>query len=85
MENFETPPLIQQSYDAFRKALLELLKTNEGEWVGLNGDICLGFAKNPSKLYQKAFKLGLTEWQFIVHLVVPEVPEEMNLEDLLDL
>lgn len=64
-------PMIQQSIDAFRRELPELLKTHRDQWVAYYGDERLGFGKTQTKLYQQGFRGGLTRNDFIVAFVEP--------------
>ena len=64
-------PLIQQSIDAFRRDLPELLKRHRGKWVAYHGNERLGFGSSERELYQAGFQSGLTRNDFIVAPVKP--------------
>ncbi len=67
----EPLPMIQESIDAFRRDLPQLLKTHRGKWVAYHGDERLGFGKTQTELYQQGFRRGLTRNDFIVGIVEP--------------
>jgi hypothetical protein len=60
------PPMIVKSEAAFYRDLPELLKTHYWKWVAYHGDKRLGFAKTQTELYQRYFKQGLKEDEFVV-------------------
>lgn len=64
-------PTIQESIDAFRRDLPELLKTHPGKWVAYHGHERLGVGKTQTELYQQGFRRGLTQNDFIVGFVEP--------------
>ena len=85
--NYEISPMIQRSVEAFRRDLPGLLQTKKrlGQWVAYHGDRQLGFAKSKTKLYQECLRQGLKIDEFIVRCVAPDLPDEIDPEELLDL
>jgi hypothetical protein len=75
--NLVVAPAIQNSLDAFRAALPELLKnkTPEQEWVAFCGDELITFGRTKTETYQECFRRGLKFGTFIVMGVDPEVDE----------
>jgi len=62
----EPLPMIQESIQAFRRDLPEMLKSHRGKWVAYHGDDRIGFGKTQTELYQKCFRRGLTRDDFVV-------------------
>jgi hypothetical protein len=85
--NYDIPPLIQRSMDAFRRDLPELLKTKKlaGQWVAYHGDQRIGLGSKKAPLYQQCLKRGLKIDEFIVMCVTPDLPDEIDPEELMDL
>lgn len=54
-----TPPAIQQSIDAFRKDLDEMLAKYRGKWVAYHRGRQIGFASSQLKLYKRCAREGL--------------------------
>ena len=67
----EPLPLIQQSIDAVRNDLPELVKTHRGRWAAYHGEQRLGIGTSQTELYQQGFRRGLTRNDFIVGLIEP--------------
>lgn len=67
----DPPPMIQESINAFRRDLPELLKTHKGKWVAYHGDEQVSFGRTQTGLYQICFRRGLTRDDFVVGFVEP--------------
>jgi hypothetical protein len=85
LRSFDLPPLIERALAAFRRDLPELMKTHYRKWVAYHGDERIGFAKTETELYQECFRRGWTEEEFLVRSVEPEMPEEVDPEELMDI
>jgi hypothetical protein len=85
--NYDIPPMIQRSMEAFRRDLPGLLqmKRLDGQWVAYHGDCQIGFAKTKTPLYQQCLERGLKIDEFIVMCVMPDLPDESDPEELMDL
>jgi hypothetical protein len=85
--NYDISPMIQRSMEAFRRDLPGLLQIKKrlGQWVAYHGDRQLGFAKTKTQLYQECLRQGLKIDEFIVMRVAPDLPDEIDPEELIDL
>jgi hypothetical protein len=81
---FEVAPIIARSQAAFRRDLPELMKTHYRQWVAYHGDVRVGFARNSFDLYDECFRRGLKRSEFVVRSVEPEIPEEIDPDELMD-
>jgi hypothetical protein len=79
------PPLIAQAREAFRRDLPELMKKRFRQWVAYYGDKRIGFGSSQRQLYQKCLRQGYPNGEFLVDCIIPEMPEEIDIEELLDL
>jgi hypothetical protein len=76
-------PQIQQSQDAFRRDLPQLLRERYRQWVAYHGDERIGFSPSKRELYQECLRRGLQPGTFVVRSIEPEVPREVdNLADV---
>ena len=80
----EIPSVIQRCQDAFRRDLPALLqdKKRSGEWVAYHGGDRIGFGKSKTELYQQCLRRGLKSDEFVVRCIAPEMPEEIDIEEL---
>ena len=69
-------PVLAQSLAAFRRDLPELLKTARGKWVAHHGPQQVGIARTAATLYQRCFRQGLKDHQFLVSHISPEIPDD---------
>lgn len=83
--DWSIPPLLQSGCDAFRRDLPELLKKHEGEWAAYSGDRRLGITRTKSQAFQLGFKEGLTDHEFVVLGITPEIPDDVDWEDFGDI
>jgi len=74
--NDPVPPMLAQSLRAYFRDLPELLKTHRGKWVAHHGDEIVGFGRTERALYDKCFRLGLKEDEFLVSRIAPEIAAE---------
>lgn len=65
-------PLIQESQDAFAKALPELLQTHYRKWVAFSCNKQLGISDSGNELYQRLIAEGHNVNQFVVRCIVPD-------------
>jgi hypothetical protein len=68
-------PVLAESLEAFRRDLPELLKTQRGKWVAHHGSQQIGIARTAAALYQRCFRQGLKEHEFLVSHISPEIPD----------
>jgi hypothetical protein len=54
-----TPPIIEESIQAYRNDLPEMLEKHRGRWVVYHRGQRIGFASSQWKLIQKCVKLGI--------------------------
>jgi hypothetical protein len=78
------PPLIQQGQEAYRRDLPELLKKHKGKWVAYSGDRQLGIGRSKPELFQWCVRQGLGRDEFVVRGITPELPDELDLEEILE-
>ncbi len=85
--NYDIPPMIQRSMDAFRRDLPGLLQMKKrlGQWVAYHGDQQIGFSKTKMQLYQQCLRQELKIDEFVVMCVAPDLPDEIDPEELMDL
>jgi hypothetical protein len=85
--NYEISPMIQRSMEAFRRDLPVLLQNKKrlGQWIAYHGDQQIGFGKKKTQLYQECLRRGLKLDEFVVMCVTPDLPDEIDAEELIDL
>ena len=82
--SYEVAPMIERSQAAFRRDLPDLMNTHYRRWVAYHGDERIGFGRDKIDLYNECLRRGLKRGRFIVRSVEPEMPEEIDPEELLD-
>jgi hypothetical protein len=80
----DIPPGIAASQAAFRRDLSELLKKWPGQWVAYHADERIGFARSPFELYEKCFRLGFKEEEFVVRRITEEIAPDVDCTPLWD-
>jgi len=83
--DWSIPPLLRSGCEAFRRDLPELLKNHEGKWAAYRGDRRLGITRTKSQAFQLGFKEGLTDHEFVVLGITPEIPDDVDGEDFSDI
>jgi tRNA(Glu) U13 pseudouridine synthase TruD len=73
------PPLIREARAAFRRDLPELLKRHRGKWVAYSGSQRLGIGRSKTTVYQECLQRGLEPGTFLVTVVQPETPREVDV------
>ena len=68
----------QLALQTFRKDLPRLWLDRPGQFVAYQGDKQLGFAGRKHELYQHCFQEGLTQDEFVIFCIEPEM-NEMSL------
>ena len=71
-------PQIQQSQNAFRRDLPQLLRERYRQWVAYHGDERIGFSPSKRQLYQECLRRGLRPGTFVVRSIEPEAPRETD-------
>lgn len=69
-------PLIGRSLEAYRRDLPDLLKAHPGKWVAHHGEKQIGIARTAGALYQKFFRRGLKDDEFLVSHISPAIPDD---------
>ena len=77
--------MIQRSQATFRRDLPQLLKTDAGRWVAYNGDRQVALGRSKRKLYQQCLQQGLNLDEFTVRCIQPELPDEIDWEEIRDI
>src|SRR5947199_2439795 len=77
----KVPRMIALSTIAYKRDLPRLLNERPRQWVAYNGDRCLGFARKQIDLCERCLGLGLKDDEFIVRLVIPWDPDEVDPEE----
>jgi hypothetical protein len=80
----KVPRMIALSTIAYKRDLSKLLEQHPRQWVAYSGDRCLGFARQQIDLYERCLKLGLKDDEFMVRLVEPWDPDEVDPEEYLN-
>jgi len=80
----EVPAMIERSQVAFRRDLPDLLQTHYRQWVAYHGDERIGFGRTQFELYELCLSRGLTDDEFVVRSVEPEMPDDIDLNELID-
>jgi hypothetical protein len=75
-EDESVPALVQRSQASFRRDLPSLLQTHYRQWVAYHGDERIGFAATETELYQRCFRAGLTDDEFVVRSIEPPLDDE---------
>src|SRR5262249_41720860 len=78
------PPLVMCAQATFRRHLPGLLQEHHGQWVAYRGEECIAFGRSQGEVYQECARRGLCQQEFVVRRIVPDVPEEIDAQDLLD-
>ncbi len=81
------PEGVQRSREAFLKDLTQLLESKrwQGQWVAYHGEERIGFARTQAELDQRCLQRGLPLNEFFVGWIGPQMTEEIDGEELLDL
>ena len=82
---YEVSPMIERSQAAFRRDLPELMKTHYRQWVAYHGDERIGFGRTETELYEECFRRGLKDDEFVARSIEPEMPDEIDPEELMDI
>src|SRR5262249_14129870 len=79
---YEVSPVTEQSQAAFRRDLPELMKTHYRWWVAYHGDERIGFGRTQFDCYEECYRRGLKRGQFVVRSIEPEMPDEIDPQEL---
>ena len=82
--DFTIAPMIAKSQAAFRRDLRQLLDKRYGQWVAYHGDERICFGRSQFELYDECIRRGLRDDEFVVRVVAPEAPSEIDIEQLQD-
>ena len=83
-DDFTIAPMIAKSQEAFRRDLPQILDKRYGQWVAYHGDERIGFGRSQFELYDECIRRGLRDDEFVVRVVAPEAPAEIDMEQLQD-
>jgi hypothetical protein len=61
------------------------MKKRRGQWVAYHGGQQIGFGKTKTQLYQQCLRQGLKIDEFVVRCIAPDLPDEIDPEELIDL
>jgi len=83
---FDIPPGIGSSQEAFRRDLPQLLQQKRlaRQWVAYHGNERIGIARAEADLYEACYRRGLKDEEFVVRCIVPELPPDIDLTPLFD-
>jgi hypothetical protein len=81
---FEIAPMVERSQAAFRRDLPDLMKTHYRLWVAYHGDERIGFGRDKVDLYHECLRRGLNRHEFVVRSVEPEMPDEIDPQELMN-
>jgi hypothetical protein len=82
--DFTIAPMIAKSQQAFRRDLPQLLDKRHGWWVAYHGDERIGFGRSQLELYDECIRRSLRDDEFVIRVVAPEAPAEIDTEQLQD-
>lgn len=74
--NDPVPPMLARSLRAYLRDLPELLKTHRGKRVAHHGEKVIGYGHTERALYDKRFRLGIREHEFLISRIAPEITAE---------
>jgi hypothetical protein len=79
---WKVPPKLAESRRAFTAALPGLLMQKRllGKWVAFHGNQRVGFANSKAALFRRCERLGLSERQFYIGLVMPQPIEDEEID-----
>ena len=76
---------MKRAHEALRRDLPELLKKYPHRWVAYTGDWMLAVGRSYHDLYQLCLSRGLSDDDFVVLSIEPELPDEEEWEDFSDI
>jgi hypothetical protein len=76
------PPEIRKAIEKHRSDLAELMKVHEYRWAAYRGSVRLEIGKSKRLLYLKYLERGITLDELVVLGIGPQIPEEIDVEDL---
>jgi len=85
--NAKMSPGLERAYSAFRRDLPELLreKKNDRKWVAYDDQgEQIGIDASERKLYQRCLRRH-QEGEFLICCIFPEMPENIDSEELIDI
>jgi len=77
----KVPPSIQRANEALRRDLPELLKNYPRRWVAYTGDWMMAVGRSRRNLCELCLSRGLSDDDFVVLSIEPEVPDEEEWEE----
>jgi hypothetical protein len=80
----EVSPIMRRGLAAFQRELPELLENHRGRWVAYHGDHRVALGSSKRQMYQLCLRQNLAPGEFLLRLVDPEIPEELDWNELGD-
>lgn len=80
----DVPPEIRKAVERHRSDLAELMKQHQYQWAAYRGGERLEIGKSKRSLYHKYIDRGLSLDELVVLGIGPEIPDEIESEDLSD-
>jgi hypothetical protein len=82
VENWQPPPGMRRSMEAYWRDLPALLKSRyRGWWVAYHGDERIGFARRQDEIYRECDRRGLDHSEYWVDLVKPRSQPPWEIQD----
>jgi hypothetical protein len=76
------PKMLDEAEQAFASDLQRFMETHRGQWVAYHGSKRLGFGRSQIQLEQACLAQGLSPYEFVVHIIEPQVDVVDALHDL---
>jgi hypothetical protein len=80
----EVPPLIRRAVEKHRREWEGLMKRYPYQWAAYHGDERLEIGKSKHRLYRKYLDRGLSLDELVVLGIGPDIPDELDGEELYD-
>jgi hypothetical protein len=84
VEAYEVAPMIARAQAAFRRDLPDLMKTHYRQWVAYHGEDRIRFGRTQFELYEECYRRGLHDDEFVVRSIEPEMPDEIDVTEVID-
>jgi hypothetical protein len=84
LADIEVAPMIRKAVEKHRREWPELMKRYAYQWAAYRGDERLEIGKSKRKLYHKYLDRGLSRDELVVLGIGPDIPDELDGEELYD-
>jgi hypothetical protein len=84
LADIEVPPMIRQAIERHRRDLPELMKQHAYQWAAYRGEERLEIGASKRMLYYKYLGRRLSPDELVVLGIGPEIPDDLDGDELLD-